>query len=233
MTTFASSRDRGAEPSRCAPGARSRQAGFTILELMVVTALIVLVMGTAVYGLRDVGAAHVRAEAYRMSAALRYLYEKSITDGVAYRLNIDIDKGRIEAERLDDEKGCGGGLELTEGAETRFKDLARKAEEARKKKAEENGVVSPKGKFGAFSDFVIKGRDISKAVKIRKVATLASPSPIEEGKAFIHVFPHGVIERAMVIFEGDDEQVYSVVTEPYQGRARVLAKAVERGEVFR
>jgi len=200
---------------------------------MVVSALIVLVMGTAVYGLRDVGAAHVRAEAYRLSATLRYLYEKAVTEGVSYRLSIDIDQRRIEAERLDDEKGCGGGLALTEAANTRFKDLARKAEEARKKKEEERGVVPPKATFGAFSDFVIKPRDMAKAVKIREIATMTTPTPQSEGKAYIHVFPHGVIERAVVILESDDEQVYSIVTEPFQGRARVYAKAVKVREFFR
>jgi len=212
---------------------RKGEAGFTILELMVVSALIVLVMGTAVYGLRDVGAAHVRADAFRMAATIRYLYEKAVTEGVSYRLSIDIDQRRIEAERLDDEKGCSAGLTLTEGANTRFKDLARKAEEARKKKAEEEGVAAPKASYGSFSDFVIKPRDLSKSVSVREVATLAVPKPKNEGKAFIHVFPHGVIERAVVILESKDEQAYSIITEPFQGRARVLAEAVEAREVFR
>ena len=213
--------------------ALASQGGFTILELMVVSALVALVMGTAVYGLRDVGAAHVRAEAYRMSATLRYLYEKAITEGVAYRLSVDIDQRRIEAERLDDEKGCGGGLTLTEGANTRFKDLARKAEEARKKKAEEKGFAAPKANYGAFSDFVVKPRELPKSVRVREAATLAAPTPKSEGKIFIHVFPHGVMERAVVILESNDEQAYSIVTEPFQGRARVLAEAVEVRKVFR
>lgn len=229
-TTSASSRPRRLTPRR-------RVAGFTLLELMLVSALLVLVLGAAVYGLRDVTAAHARAEAYRVSASVRYLFERSVTDGVVYRLVFDLDEGKMTAERYDDTSGCGATLPLEAAVETRFKDLARKAKEREKKareRAEEEGTAPPtEGSYGGYEDFVIKPRELPKTVSFAKVATLSNPEPKEEGQIAIHFFPHGYVERAMVVVASADEQVYSIVTEPFRGAARVLTKEVDRREVFR
>jgi hypothetical protein len=218
---------------------RANEAGFTLLELMLVSALGVLMLGAAVYSLRDIGAAHARAEAYRLATSVRYLYEKSISDGLPYRLMVDMEEGSTWAERVEDEQACGVSLTLQEGSETRFKELARKALENKKKKEEERiegGLPPPKPEvtYTDYADIAIKKHSFPKGVHVVDMATLSNKDPREAGKLAIHVFPHGVVERALVVIESDGgDEVYSVVTQPYGGTARVFPKEVDRKEVFR
>ena len=219
---------------------RRGQQGFTLLELMLVSALIVGAMSAAVYGLRSVTGAQARSEAYKIAATLRYLYNTSIADGATYRLVIDMDARSIKPERVEDERGCGVTLHLDDGAKKRFGDLARKAaESAKKKKKDKKGKPGeappppPGPSFGEFSDVIVKPWTLAKNVEIVHVATLAHPREKDEGVLAIHVFPHGLIERALVVLESRDEDVYSVRTEPYQGQAIVETGELEMKDVFR
>ena len=234
-TTSAWSNARVAKAARAHAG----QRGFTLLELLLVSALGVLVLGAAVYSLRDIGAANARAEAYRLATSIRYLYDKSISDGLPYRLMVDMEEGVTWAERVEDERACGVSLTLQEGSETRFKELARKALEKKKKEAEERreeglAPLQPEVSYADYSDIAIKKHKLPKMVQIVDMGTLSHKEPREAGKLAIHVFPHGVIERALVVLEADGgDEVYSVVTEPYGGTAYVYPEEIDRKEVFR
>ncbi len=210
------------------------EAGFTLLELLVVLALIAMTSGVAVYSLSDVGDASARAEAYRLATAIRYIYDRAILDGRSYRLVIDIEAGAIRAEAVSDRKACGGGLTLDEGVKRRFKELTRKAEARAKRKAEQDGEAAPERGvvYGDYSDLILQDHALPKTVRISHIQTLAHPKKQEEGLAYIHAFPHGLIERALVVFESEG-MTYSVVTEPFRGTARVYPKEIKASEVFR
>ena len=69
-------------------------------------------------------------------------------------------------------------------------------------------------------------RELPGKAAIRSVRVEGRERPITEGMAYVHFFPGGQAERAFVeVAEGD--HLYTVVVEPFTGRARVVTGAVE------
>lgn len=68
------------------PGA----AGFTLLELMVVIAILALSAALVIPRLPSSDAANLRSSARNLAATLRYLGERSVTTHTAYRLHLNL-----------------------------------------------------------------------------------------------------------------------------------------------
>ncbi len=82
------------------------QKGFTVLELMAVTAVVMLMAVAGTVTVRAVRRADISAAASRMSAAIRYTYDTAVLNNGTYRLVIDIASGSWWAERVDTSETC-------------------------------------------------------------------------------------------------------------------------------
>jgi prepilin-type N-terminal cleavage/methylation domain-containing protein len=83
----------GAEENRRDAG-RSPSAGFTLLEITLVLAIMAVVMALTLPKLRDPGRAALMAQSHRLVLAFRLLRSESVLSGTAYRLNYDLDQQR-------------------------------------------------------------------------------------------------------------------------------------------
>jgi len=79
-----------------------RRGGFTIMELMVVLAIIGLMMTGAVIGLRNILRSDLRSAASRTAAAMRYVFDRATMTGTYMRLTFDLDKGLVWPEYTED-----------------------------------------------------------------------------------------------------------------------------------
>lgn len=84
------------------PPPRRAEGGFTIMELMVVLAIIALMMGAVVTSLNALTRADLRSAAFRTAGAIRYTFDRATMTGMYMRLAIDIDKGQVWIEQSDD-----------------------------------------------------------------------------------------------------------------------------------
>ena len=82
--------------SSALPPARAARhtAGFTLLEVTLVLAILVVVMGLTLPRLRDPGRAELMAQARRLVLTFRLLRSEAVLNGAAYRLNYDLDQQR-------------------------------------------------------------------------------------------------------------------------------------------
>jgi prepilin-type N-terminal cleavage/methylation domain-containing protein len=213
-----------------------RSAGFTVLELLVVLVIVAMMFSIVIPSSSASLDSKARAESYRISVALRYIYNRAVIDGQVYRLVIDLDENSIRTERVEQDGNCGVTLPLDEAANTRFTELLKKAEETRRKKMEEEGAAPTETQFSKFSDFVSMNRSMPSGVVIARAASQSLPETREEGLVYIHAFPSGVIEKAAVVIhaQGSDEPDdtgFTVVTEPYLGRATVIYGKEDPGDM--
>ncbi|MBK6847636.1 MAG: prepilin-type N-terminal cleavage/methylation domain-containing protein [Proteobacteria bacterium] len=86
----------GARP--VARAARSPVAGFTLIELMVVLALMALMMGAATVSLRSVLQSELRSAAARTAAALAAAFDRAAISGRTVRVALDLDRGALWLE---------------------------------------------------------------------------------------------------------------------------------------
>lgn len=93
-------------PEDCQPMIVRCQKGFTVLELMAVTAVVMLMAVAGTVTVRAVRRADISAAASRMSAAIRYTYDTAVLNNGTYRLVIDIASGSWWAERVDTSETC-------------------------------------------------------------------------------------------------------------------------------
>jgi general secretion pathway protein H len=208
-------------------------AGMTLIEVLVVMALIALVVGAASAGFRSLAKSDMRTSASKMSGTIRYLFDRASTTGKVHRLVLDLDKGKFWAEVSDDKFIMAGGRE---SAESRVKEVLRLAKESEdaKKRAEERAGLSemqaryqqedyrPKrARFGAFKEMVLKTVDLKDTV----IADLFTPrldEPLDSGQGYIYFFPLGMTEAAIVhLTDKKHESFYSLVVHPLTGRVQI------------
>lgn len=89
----------------CQPAARplprSRPSGgFTLVEIVVVVALISLFMVFSIPLFGNVGTSSLDSSARRLSGTIKYLYNEAALSGLQYRLIYDLDQGSYRAQIL-------------------------------------------------------------------------------------------------------------------------------------
>jgi prepilin-type N-terminal cleavage/methylation domain-containing protein len=83
---------RGADYRRDAR--RSRCAGFTLLEITLVLAIMAVLMALTLPRLRDPARSQLLAQSHRLVLTFRLLRSEAVLSGAAYRLNYDLDQQR-------------------------------------------------------------------------------------------------------------------------------------------
>ena len=227
---------------------RRTEAGFTLLEIMVVMAIIALMMGSAISGFRSIAKSDLRASTMHLSGAIRYLFDRASTTGKHHRLVLDLNDGRYWAEVSDDKFYTPNEAESEydrrkreEKEEKQDIDDKRKAEEAQRRNTDtiggmnydpskmEVGDYRPKRvRFAAFKEMALKPVTIKNNTKLVDVYTPRVTEPITSGRAYIYFFPMGQTEPAIIHMSDKSGQAfYSIVVHPVTGRVRLYNEYIQ------
>ncbi len=188
---------------------------------MVVIAVVAVISAAAVPALRGVTGANARQAAGEVAGTLRYLFDTAALRHATCRLAIDLDGHAFWAE-------CAPRA-VTLAKPDQPSRVARELEERfpDERDADRRRLMA-QTHFGAFEDRLAARRVLPGSTSFGPVRVEGRSQPIEEGIAYVHFFPGGQAQRAMVpVVDGD--LLYTVVLEPFTGRARVVAGKVEDG----
>ncbi len=81
----------------------STEAGFTLIELTLVIALLGLLLGLVVPRLPAIGENRLEASARRIAGMVRYLYNEAALSGFEHRLRFDLDNNALGGRMLDED----------------------------------------------------------------------------------------------------------------------------------
>jgi general secretion pathway protein H len=78
-----------------------RNNGFTLIEIVVVVAILSLAALLVIPLLPSTDAANLRSSARRLSAVIRYLGERSVTTKIPYRMRLDLTDNTITVKKIE------------------------------------------------------------------------------------------------------------------------------------
>ena len=209
---------------------RLRARGVTLLEVLIVVALIALLAGATVFGSGMLASSRLRGAATLVAAAVRHGLARANTSGKPTRLVLDLDADRVLLEeaigsRMLREKGKPAG-----GAEA-----ATEAERAAKAESERilDGPRAQRAMFRpveAFADEA-SGRELGGSVDLTSVQTEHDSEPVTSGRAYVYFWPGGVTERAHVqLKRAGSSDGLTVIVSALTGRTDVKRGLVDLPE---
>ena len=196
-----------------------RNGGFTLFELIVAIAVVALIMGLVIGRTDQYLETDMKTASNKLAATIRYIYNKSITEGMYIRMVFDMNEQTYWVEATRDPL-----LMTVEGSKER-----KKKEEEQKKSAEEAPAEGEIPKieiqepiFSPVESFLLKPTRLPDPVFFKDIMTEHNPTPQEGGEATINFFPNGYVEHAIINLRDEEDEVhYSLETNPITGRVKI------------
>lgn len=223
---------------RCgSPRSRPNSArGLTLIEIIVVLAIISIVMGVAVAGSMQLPSAKLRRSATMLASAIKVAFTRSTATSRNLRLVMDLGTQHIWLEEGDmpmlvqskDTTSTGGAQAVTD------------AERAAKAEGDKiiKGPPIPKPSFHSIEAYGFGdtesgkgGKPLQRGIRFRQVQIAHDDSARTAGRAYLYFWPGGLTERASIqIRIGESEEDYQTLTllvSPLTGKVTVKGGPVE------
>lgn len=192
---------------------RSSSRGFTLIEIMVVVALIALISAFTIPTIATVFGRSVDEFAQELSGLFRECRDYALLKDKIVRIRFDLDKQQYWIED-------GPATILLPSGEA-----AEKAKEDQKRDPEKN-----KSPFRIAKELQRDKKKIPSGIKLVEVLSPRFPQPIKEGEADFFYFPNGMSEAAVLHLEaGKDDVKRSLVVHPLNGTSKLVEGFVLSG----
>ena len=205
------------------------KSGFTLIEVMLVIAIMAVVISGATFGLGAITRTRLRSSAFKVTSAARFAYNRSLTQGTTTRLVFDFEKDTMAVEETDRPVTLATDLQLEAdpGQAVDPWDIARARiehplDEVRPE-SPFHPITNPSGKVLEKYTAQPVGDGIS-------IQALISPHETDkrtDGEGSLYFFPGGVTEHAVIQLSDSSETVYSIEIHPLTGNARIHNFAYE------
>lgn len=215
---------------------RARARGMTLIEVLIVFALIGLIMGAMVVGSGQLSGARLRHSSTMIAGAVRVAFSRATATSKSVRLVMDFEDNAIWLEE-------GDGPMLVQSKDTTGTGGAAAATVAEKQAVEESsrivkGPTPPPPSFreidamGLVASSPGKGhKALERGIKFRSVQTAHDLEARTQGRAYLYFWPGGMTERASIQLKAGDaddpKAALTLIVSPLTGKVTVKDGAVE------
>jgi len=224
-------------PAKCLIN-NSSSKGFTLIEIMIVVAIMVAVTTASLYGMGIIGRADVKGEAIRFSSDIRYVFNMAASSNKTLQMKIDFDSNQFTVEELS----------LT-GALSEKELMGKSEDNKRRSKIDEEDETFGKVQRTKLDDDIITEEESSLKDGVYFLGLLTSHHDAlqTEDIGTINFFANGFVERS-VIYLGDEiaaeaardnnldsvegSVIYTITVSPLTGIATVSPGYVEHASSF-
>jgi prepilin-type N-terminal cleavage/methylation domain-containing protein len=209
--------------SRASGSVRRSRAGMTLIEIMIVVAIMGMLASGVIMGQGALPRARLRTSCMRLAAAYRFAYVHALTSGKTTRVSFPLGGARISVEESDDAMQLdprdplrAGGAEAIEAAAVQLADAIQNLRPR-----------APRAQFTAISGARFRPRDLDEGITVARLYSQHDEDARTEGTGHVYFFSGGQAERAIVHLRSSRGDVFSIVLDPMTGRAEVFDRAVE------
>lgn len=208
---------------------RRTRGGFTLIEVLLVVAIIAVIVTGATFGLGAITRTRLRSASFRVMSAAQYAYNRAITQGTTTRLHFDFAKDTMAVEesatpvtlatdeQLDSDEG--DAVDPWEMARNRLE----KPLDSPTPRSPFQPITSPSGK--ALKRYT--AQPVGDGIEIHALITPHDREKRTEGEGSVYFFPGGLAEQAVIQLRDSSDTVYSVEIHPLTGNARIHNFAFE------
>ncbi len=191
------------------------QAGFTLMEIMIVVGIIAIGYATVLF-FGFGGKSQLRQETKNLMHKIRYVYQLASTESRYYRIVFDIDAGQYSFEVSDDPS-----FVQTEKDEDE-KTFADKIAEDDVPTDDDTAPAEPEASFAESEDELLEPYILDKEIKIYSVFVEHQKASVDLGQASLNFFPRGQTEFAVIqLSDLDEEHFMTLQINPTTGSAQI------------
>jgi general secretion pathway protein H len=219
-------------PPACARRLTRRHGarGLSLIEIIVVIAIMAVVIGVAVAGSMQLPSARLRRSATMIASAIKVAYTRATATSRDLRLVMDLDSKTVWLEESDapmlvqakDKTGTGGADPITQAEKIALEEGAKIM----------NGPPIPKPHFHPIEAYGFGdvdsgkgGKPLQRGITFRSVQAGHDDSARTSGRAYVYFWPGGRTERASIQLRiGDateDDRILTLLVSPLTGKVRI------------
>jgi general secretion pathway protein H len=224
------------KPNRGRALVRSGARGVTLIEVLIVMAILALVVGGVLIGSGQMDSSRMHHSSTMMAGAVRVGFSRSASSSKTVRLVMDFAENEIWLEEGDqphlvqtkDLTGTGGASAATEAEKQAVEDTSRIVK----------GPTAPRTSFreidamGLATSQPGKGhKKLDGNITFYKVQTGHDDQPRTEGRAYLYFWPGGQTERAAITLRikksENEKDAMTLIVAPLTGKVTVKPGVVE------
>jgi prepilin-type N-terminal cleavage/methylation domain-containing protein len=195
---------------------------MTLIEILVVIAIIALLAGGIAFGFNAVPRAKLRAGSLRLANTFRFAYIHALTTGRTTRVSFPLGTGQISVEDTED-------VHTIERRDPNRPGTAEDVEAEARRDAQAMSDLrpcAPRAMFTALPPRTFRPLPREDVV-ITRLYSPHDPEPREQGTGHVYFFSGGLTERAVVHVRNTRGEIFSVALSPLTGRAEIFDRPVE------
>lgn len=193
------------------------ERGFTIIEILVVVALMALVFAAALPGITGTMRVSIESSSRDLATTIRATFDEASLKGRVYRVVFDIDKGQYWVEQ--------GPVQFSLTSE----ELKREEAEHEARLTKEERDARPHAVFGLATAVTRDKKSLPLGIKFTDVIGSQTHDPIKGGTAYAHVFPHGFIEKTTIHLKDGGGHETTLFVDSVSGKSRIINSYVKEG----
>jgi hypothetical protein len=202
-----------------------------LLELLISLAIVAGLVALTSSSFTEVAQTRLMSASNKLAVTLRHCFGYAVSHGKYLRVVLDLDQERYWVESSERPIFISAQKRLEgEDPNALTEEEREKQEEAR----EEGRPVKERARFTA--DRLIKEVKLEDGVQLYSVFTTNQEDTFTTGKAYIHFFPSGFAEPALIVVglgeNADEDGAYSLSLAPLTGKVKQSIGIVEPGRYF-
>lgn len=208
---------------------KKSQAGFSLIEILVVLTIVASIVGMAVSSLNGLSTTRqMKNEAIKLFSRIKYVYEQAASQNLYQRLVFNLDEQTYFVEASNTPFYV-----VKEGDQKEALRLENEERDRDSFDSEDSESAPPPPDFVESDDDLMEIFKLPDLVKLADVYVMHQKDKVSEGIAYLYFFPRGQTEFAVLHLADveNEDNVMTLIVNPLTGVVEMREGRIEHQEI--